>query len=359
MQADGPPVIQVRLAGMVGQLRAPHLSCSEESSPTPAPVACPGGHLAILPYVVDKRHEVGRRAGTLPDHPIPAPEGSPPSSRRRPTRLAGAASSRPGLRAPAARLSASRADRRALRARLFSSLAKLKALRASLGTSRARLSARRASLGTSPAKPRCSATGVPGSVREPTVGHRPPFSSLSRTLVQHSPDEYDGAWNRRARDPRIPLRSLRATDAGGRSRDHDSLRVQCSDASRVPCPNPARRADHALAHVRSPPGSAGWPCSSRLPWRQRRRSTSLHHDRYRIVPRPGTGYRSQSAWQPAGPPQRSASASIGVPFSSSLCGRRGGPLATVTLVFRDDLCADQKNHRRDFQAQQHDDRSRQ
>ena len=93
-----------------------------------------------------------------PARPRSGPCPPPPSSRRRPTRLAGAESSRPRLRAPAARL--------------FSLHAKL--------------SARRASRGTSPAKPRCSAAGVPGSVREPTVGHRPPFSSLSRTLGQHS-----------------------------------------------------------------------------------------------------------------------------------------------------------------------------
>jgi len=110
---------------------------------------------------------------------------------------------RPGLTASAARLFASRA-------RLFGLHAKLKALRTSPGASCARLSARRASRGTWPAKPRCSAAGVPGPVREPTVGHRPPFSSLSRTLGQHSPDEYDGAWGQASTDPRITLRSLRA-----------------------------------------------------------------------------------------------------------------------------------------------------
>jgi hypothetical protein len=81
-----------------------------------------------------------------------------------------------------------------LRARLFGLHAKLKALRASPRTLRAKLSARRASRGTSPAKPRCSGAGVPGSVREPTVDHRPPFSSLSRTLGQHSRMNTMGAW---------------------------------------------------------------------------------------------------------------------------------------------------------------------
>ena len=39
--------------------------------------------------------------------------------------------------------------------------------------------------------------------------------------------------------------------------------------------------------------------------------------------------------------------------------RHVGPLGAETLVFRDHLCADQQHQCRDFQAQQHDDRSRQ
>ena len=66
--------------------------------------------------------------------------------------------------------------------------------------------------------------------------------------------------------PRIPLRSLRAMDAGGRSRDHDSLKVQRSGASPVPCPNPG--SDGQIVHSLTP---LEWldrvRCSSRLPGR--------------------------------------------------------------------------------------------
>jgi hypothetical protein len=60
MQADRPPVIQVRLAGMVGQLRTPHLFLLVRIEPKARPGCMPRRHLAILPHIVDKLH--GRRA---------------------------------------------------------------------------------------------------------------------------------------------------------------------------------------------------------------------------------------------------------------------------------------------------------
>ena len=125
--------------------------------------------------------------------------------------------------------------------------------------------------GARAAEPRPRSPGVCGrrtGLRGRANGGPPStLSSLSCTLGQHSPDEYDGAWgNRRGRGPLHPLRSLRAMDAGGRSRDHDSLKVQRSGASPVPCPNPGL--DGQIVHSLTP---LEWldrvRCSSRLPGR--------------------------------------------------------------------------------------------
>ena len=144
------------------------------------------------------------------------------------------------------------------------------------------------------AKPRCSGAGVPGSVRKPTVGRRPPFfSSLFHTLGQHSrmntmgPGEPAGTgypysaalptgWARRATRRRIRARaSMRITASRSISNASNPLWAKYRHRGAM---EPQRAAEPAPAGPSSP---SGREAPTTKPWPQ---------------PMAGRSRRGQASW---------------------------------------------------------------